>query len=870
MSESRQLAAILFADIVGFSALMQSDEKRALELRQKLKQELESAVNLHNGTIVKWMGDGVLCTFSSAIQSLHTAIEVQTLMLQEPVVPLRIGIHQADVIFHDADVHGDGVNIASRLESLAIPGSIFISSKVQDDVKSQRDIQTTSLGKYMLKNMQEPVEIFAVSNAGLKVPLNKKLEGKGIKYVSNRISIKKRTLLLRLSLLLAIVSLAAYFFIPPYLNKQHARNTLLPAIQNLAENNFYMPTSGYDMAIEADKYIPGDSALIKLWPSIAAEVSIETVPAGAEVVWKDYNKPDNAWRNAGTTPLKNIKLARGYLRMEIRNKGYQTIEYAGPWAGTIGSDIDTLKLDPLGSLPDNMTRIPANEARMYIVGLEQEGGKHVGEFLMDKFEVTNKEFKAFVDAGGYSDTSFWTPSFYANGVEYSAAEAMATFIDKTDQSGPANWEAGTYPDGLEDHPVTGISWYEAAAFALFAGKQLPTIFHWSVVAHTNRTEFIVPLSNFNGVATVPVGSLAGYSAFGVYDLAGNAREWCMNESNIKGQCYILGGGWNDPTYAFNDSYTQSAMDRGVANGFRCMKLMKGDTTAAKLRANVSPLYRDYNNEKPVDDKTFALFLNQFIYDKNPLNPNIKQKLEGDTWKAEKISYDAGYNNERMEAWLYLPKDAQGPYQTIVLFPGSSGIYSTQYDPNYAPRLLGFVMKSGRALMVPIFKGTHERHDELNSDLPNETVFYKDHVVMWGKEFGRTIDYLETRPDMQADKIGYLGWSWGGYMGGIIPAVEKRIKASVLNVGGMVMNKSLPEADQLNYLPRVTQPTLMLNGKHDMFFPLESSQKPMFEFLGTPPEHKKKLVYDAGHLVPRLDFVKESLAWYDTYLGEVNQ
>jgi len=224
----------------------------------------------------------------------------------------------------------------------------------------------------------------------------------------------------------------------------------------------------------------------------------------------------------------------------------------------------------------------------------------------------------------------------------------------------------------------------------------------------------------------------------------------------------------------------------------------------------------------------------------------------------------------MEAWLYLPKDAQGPYQTIVLFPGSSGIYSTQYDPNYAPRLLGFVMKSGRALMVPIFKGTHERHDELNSDLPNETVFYKDHVVMWGKEFGRTIDYLETRPDMQADKIGYLGWSWGGYMGGIIPAVEKRIKASVLNVGGMVMNKSLPEADQLNYLPRVTQPTLMLNGKHDMFFPLESSQKPMFEFLGTPPEHKKKLVYDAGHLVPRLDFVKESLAWYDTYLGEVNQ
>ncbi len=869
MTESRQLAAIMFTDIVGFSAVMQSDEKRALALRQKLKQELESVVKIHNGTIVKWMGDGVLCTFGSAIQSLRTAIAVQTLMQQEPVVPLRIGIHQADVIFHDADVHGDGVNIASRLESMAIPGSIFISSKVQDDVRSQSDIQTISLGKYLLKNMQDPVEIFAVSNAGLVVPLNKKLEGKGIKYVSNRISIKKRTLLLRLLLVLAVVSLAAYFFIPPYLNKLHARNTLLPAIQDLAENNFFMPTSGFDMAMEAEKHIPGDSALIKLWPAIAAVVSIETIPSGAEVYWKDYKNLDDEWRYAGTTPLKDLKLARGYLRMEIRKEGYQTIEYAGPWAGTIGSDIDTLQLDPIGSLPEGMTRIPANTARMYIVGLEQTGGKEVGEFLIDKYEVSNKEFKAFVDAGGYTDTSYWQHPFYAMGVEYSATEAMAPFKDKTDQPGPANWEAGTYPDGMENHPVTGISWYEAAAYAVFAKKQLPTIYHWSVVAHTNRTEFIVPLSNFNGVSTVAAGRLGGYSAFGVYDLAGNAREWCMNGSDIKGQNYILGGGWNDPTYAFNDSYTQSAMDRSVANGFRCMKLLEGDTTVAALTANVAPLFRDYSLEKPVDDKAFALFSNQFVYDKTSLNPVIEQKIDGDGWTAEKISYDAGYNNERMEAWLYQPANTQGPYQAIVFFPGSNGIYSTQYDPHSAPRFLGFVMKSGRALMVPIYKGTHDRHDDLKSDLPNETVFYKEHVLMWGKEFGRTIDYLETRPDIQADKIGYLGWSWGGYMGGIIPAVEKRIKASVLNVGGMVMNKSLPEADQLNYLPRVTQPTLMLNGKHDMFFPLETSQKPMFEFLGTPDTHKKQIVYEAGHLVPRLDFMKESLAWYDTYLGKVN-
>ena len=869
MSESRQLAAIMFADIAGFSALMQSDEKLALELRQKLKLKLESAVKKYDGKIVKWMGDGVICTFNSAVQSIHTAIDVQRAMLQDPVVPMRIGIHQADVIFHDGDVHGDGVNIASRLESFATIGSIFISSKVRDDVKSQSDIETVSLGKYLLKNMDEPVEIFAVSNEGLVVPADKKLEGKGIKYVSDKISIKKRTLLLRIAIVLAILAVSGYFLIPPYLNKLHARNTLLPAIQKIAEDNFYVPTSGFDMAIEAEKYIAEDSALIKLWPRLAATISIETEPSGAEVFWKDYDKPDDEWRSAGSTPLEDLKLPRGYLRMEFRKEGYQTVEYAGPWAGNIGSDIDTLRLDSVGNLPKGMARVPANEARMYIVGLEQTGGKEVGEFLIDKYEVSNKEFKEFVDAGGYADTSFWKHPYYAKGIEYTAEEAMATFIDKTNQPGPATWEAGSYPDGTESHPVTGISWYEAAAYAVFAKKQLPTIYHWSVVAHTNRTQYIVPLSNFNGKSTVPVGSLNGYSAFGVYDLAGNAREWCMNESDIKGQNYILGGGWNDPTYAFNDSYTQSAMDRSVANGFRCMKLPEGATVAAELAADVAPLFRDYSLEKPVDDKTFALFLNQFIYDKTPLNPTIEQTINGDGWKAEKIVYDAGYNNERMEAWLYLPENADGPYQPIVFFPGSNGIYSTQYDPEYAPRFLSFVMKSGRALILPIFKGTHDRHDDLKSDLPDETAFYRDHFIIWGKEVQRTIDYLETRSDIQADKIGYLGWSWGGYMGGVMPAIEKRIKASVLNVGGMVMNKSLPEADQLNYLPRVTQPTLMLNGKHDMFFPSETSQKPMFEFLGTPDAHKKRIVYEAGHLVPRVDFMKESLAWYDKYLGKVD-
>jgi dienelactone hydrolase len=662
---------------------------------------------------------------------------------------------------------------------------------------------------------------------------------------------------------------AGFFFISPWLKKQHARNELLPEIQKLVNDNFRPPTQAFDLAIQAKTYIPNDSELAKLWRTVSITIPIETEPEGAEVYWKDYNKPDTDWRLAGVTPLKNVSFPRIYLRMEIRKKDFQTIEYAGPWAfGRLGADIKFLKLDPIGSLPDNMLRVPAKKTDMYILGLEKYGPRDVGEFLIDKYEVTNAKFKAFMDAGGYTNKTFWAHPIYFNGKIISLESALSQFVDRTGRQGPANWEAGTYPDGQENHPVTGISWYEAAAYAAYAQKQLPTVFHWSVVAETSRTEFIVPLSNFSGKSTTPVGSMPGYSSFGIYDVAGNAREWCSNESDDPNQRFILGGGWNDPTYAFNDSYTQNALDRGTTNGFRCIKELPGDTTLVHLTIPVKIEFRDYTKEKPVDDKTFNIILRQYAYDKTPLNVHVDTTIKGEFWTAEKISFDAAYNNERMMAYLYLPKNFKPPFQTVLFFGGSGDIFSKKFDPVLGLWGIDFIVKSGRAVICPIYKGTNERHDDLKSDEQDETVFYKDHVIMWRKDIGKTIDYLETRKDIQADKIAFLGWSWGGFVGGIMPAVEKRFKAVVLNVGGMEMNKALPEADQINFLPRVTEPILMLNGEHDMFFPEETSQKPMFNFLGTPPADKKILIFKSGHQVPRVEFMKETLAWFDRYLEAV--
>ena len=173
-------------------------------------------------------------------------------------------------------------------------------------------------------------------------------------------------------------------------------------------------------------------------------------------------------------------------------------------------------------------------------------------------------------------------------------------------------------------------------------------------------------------------------------------------------------------------------------------------------------------------------------------------------------------------------------------------------------------------MYPIYKGTFERTGDLRTDSPSETESYKDYVIMWGKDLARSIDYLETRQDIDAGRIAYYGLSWGAALGAILPAVEPRIKANVLYVAGLTLERALPEADAINYVTRVKQPTLILNGELDFFFPAETSQRPLFDLLGTPAADKKRLVFPGGHSVPRTEQIKESLQWLDRYLGPVKR
>lgn len=185
----------MFADIAGYTAIMQEDEELALELRNKMQKKLEEQVSLHYGRILDLRGDGALCSFTSSIEAVRAAIALQLEMQAPPYVPLRIGLHTGDVAVEGNNIYGDGVNIASRMESVAVPGSIFISGRVYDDIKNQKDIQTVSLGKYVLKNVKEQVEIFAISNPGLVVPDKSDPDGKG-KRVDERKRVEKSIIVL--------------------------------------------------------------------------------------------------------------------------------------------------------------------------------------------------------------------------------------------------------------------------------------------------------------------------------------------------------------------------------------------------------------------------------------------------------------------------------------------------------------------------------------------------------------------------------------------------------------------------------------------------------------------------------------------------
>lgn len=213
MPRNRQLSAIMFTDIEGYTAMMQYDENQAIKVRNKHREVIDSVTNKYNGELIQYYGDGTLSTFKSSLEAVQCAIELQTAFREDPKIPVRIGIHVGDIIRTESDIIGDAVNVASRIESLAVVGSVLISDKVNDALRNKTGIQTEFIEAIQFKNVNKVIPVFAITNKGLIIPKKEDLEGKTrSKGEENLKQFKKKASYVLTALVLLIIAIS-YFAI---------------------------------------------------------------------------------------------------------------------------------------------------------------------------------------------------------------------------------------------------------------------------------------------------------------------------------------------------------------------------------------------------------------------------------------------------------------------------------------------------------------------------------------------------------------------------------------------------------------------------------------------------------------------------------
>lgn len=608
------------------------------------------------------------------------------------------------------------------------------------------------------------------------------------------------------------------------------------------------------------------------WNEIAVTASLRSTPEGARISYRRYASEDHPWIALGETPIDAVRLPRDVVVFNVEKAGYASMQRAEYPPGIYPPDavpqataeIVTFELQPANRVPREMVWVPASRAPQLPPFWRRQFEVDIPGFLIDRYETTNRDYQAFVDAGGYAESRFWEDLEFIDGERVLDRQtALARFVDATGHPGPAGWQLGKYPAGTADLPVTGLSWFEAAAYAKFRGKALPTVHHWlRAVSSDSIAAPMARFGNFTG-RLQPVRRSEALGPFGTYDMIGNAAEWM---SNARGADRLVSGGAaTDAPYASN-GVAQSAWDRATLTSVRCATYVEPPTAAllADLPVDALPPVPAPMPDAALDAALLALSYRSF--DAAPLP--VGEVQLGDI-RGQHISLNGGEGEERFDVYVFVPNDAAPPYQATIYFGGDYRFaHGGEFEAQFRWDLNVFepVLRSGRAVVWPVWYGTYSRYDNLYevSNVNDYLAVMQKRLRAWLRETAAVLEYLDTTGQF-SDKVSWLGLSYGAMAPmSMVYHFPSRFGAAILLSGGDLIS----EPWKVTLYRRLQVPVLMLNGRYDPIVTKGQAQR-FYDSLGTRTEDKRLVLYETGHWpLPRNDTAREISDWLERYLGPV--
>ncbi len=646
-----------------------------------------------------------------------------------------------------------------------------------------------------------------------------------------------------------LVLLIFVYFFRKINTNQNLVNEIIPELIEVFDSGEI--SKSFIMSRDLLKKYPNNEIIKNYYSKSSRYVKLKTNKKGIDV--SVMYPGDSTYNYIGKTPIDSFVVPNNYQYHYLKFN-YENAEF-----------IEKSRNNHNYRFPENTIEIPSGHKpflgitlrRMWLQGLDFEN-INIEAFSIAENEVSNKDFQEFVDAGGYENRIYWDFPFQVGNKTYDFNSSIKMFTDRYGRPGPSNWAYGQFPTGLDNYPVTGISWFEARAFAKYSNLSLPNVYQWLLASGNPENlgdvnQYVTRNSNYNSTQLREVSNKLG-SYNELNNIGGNIKEWTLNPNGDNQEKFsIMGGAFNEPSYTFNNYYSLSPFDRSIGNGFRLSKNLTNGRS--ELDNDIIPEFkRNFYEIEDISDEVFDVYKSQFDYNSQPLNSktsNIENFQDG--YSAQIFEMETTYeSDEKLFGYIVFSNRFKDKYDPIIIYPSARSIGSNT-DINLPNQLLNqfkYLIDEGYAIIHPVYHNTYSREKTHNTFWPNDSEKYKNTIIKIGQDYKRSLDYIESRNDFNFENLSYFGYSWGSTTSNYLLAIDDRIKAAVLCVGGLMMQKSKKEVEAHYYVRRIKTPILHIVGKEDGIFGFEESYKPWKELIGTAKDKLKLIELDnVGHGLP---------------------